>query len=122
MSHKNKTVGGLVVSLTALLAVAVFLLIGFSTRVWSPTWLVFLSIPLVSIIVDIATNRKDIVGKVTGVVASICVITFLLIGFLAHTWHPTWVIFFAIPISGTIAKMFNAAKKDADPPQGNDAA
>ncbi len=119
---KNKTFGGLVISLTALLATALFLVIGFTLQVWNPTWLVFLSIPLVSIIVDIVTNRRDIVGKVTGVVSMLCVITFLLVGFLAHTWHPTWVIFFAIPISGTIAKMFRTGKKDEDPPPRDDTA
>lgn len=122
MGKKNKTVGGLFVSLTALLATVVFLLLGFMWGAWPVAWIVFLAIPVVSIIVDLVTNRKDVAGKVTGVVSMLCVIIFLLIGFLAHIWHPTWIIFFAIPISGTIAKMFTVGKKDAEPPQGKDTA
>ena len=120
--NKQKTVGGLIVSLTALLATVVFLLLGFTQGLWPVAWLVFLAIPIVSIIVNMATNRTDIVGKITSVVSMLCVITFLLVGFLAHIWHPTWIIFFAIPISGTIAKIFTVDKKDSEPPQDKDAA
>ena len=32
----------------------------------------------------------------------ICLIVYLFIGFVFHIWHPTWVIFFLIPIMPTI--------------------
>jgi hypothetical protein len=66
------------------------------------------------------TNRKDISGKVTGVVALLCVITFMLIGFLTGIWSPTWIIFFAIPISGVIVKIFTA--KAEEPPKDQNSA
>jgi hypothetical protein len=120
MSHeRRKTVGGLFVSLTALLATAVYLLLGFTVGGWHIYWVVFLAIPIVSIIVDVVTNRKDLSGKVTGIVSLLCVTAFILIGFLADTWHPTWIIFFAIPISGVIVKMF--AKSGEVPPKDQNA-
>lgn len=37
-------------------------------------------------------------NKIIGVTPLICVVTYLLIGFTADIWHPTWCIFFLIPI------------------------
>jgi len=119
-NHREKTLGGLFVSLTALLATAAYLLLGFTIGGWHIYWILFLAIPLVSIIVDVVTNRKDISGKVTGIVALLCVITFILVGFIAHTWHPTWIIFFAIPISGVIVKILTT--KGEEPPRDQNSA
>ncbi|MEM5770773.1 MAG: hypothetical protein AAGU32_21185, partial [Bacillota bacterium] len=87
---------------------------------WHIYWVVFLAIPIMSIIVDVIEGRKDLAGKVTGIVALLCVVTYILIGFLAHTWHPTWIIFFAIPICGVIVKMFT--KSGDAPPKDQDSA
>ena len=119
MSHeKGKTLGRQFVSLTALLATAVYLLLGFTIGGWHIYWVIFLAIPIMSIIVDVVEGRKDLAGKVTGIVALLCVVVFILVGFLADTWHPTWIIFFAIPISGVIVKMF--AKNGGVPPKDQD--
>ena len=119
MHNKKSTVASSVVGLVALLAVVTFLLIGFLTHVWSPTWLVFLAIPIVSIITDLLTKKKGLVSVLTGVVSLLAVIAFLLMGFLWGLWHPGWVVFFAIPISQIIAKMIsgsNCAEDEADAP------
>jgi hypothetical protein len=121
MSHeKRKTLGGMFVSLTALLAAAVYLLLGFTVGGWHIYWVVFLAIPIMSIIVDVIEGRKDLAGKVTGIVAFLCVATYILVGFLADIWHPTWIIFFAIPISSVIVKMFT--KGGDEPPKDQDSA
>jgi phosphatidylserine synthase len=116
MNQQNqKTLGGLFVGLTALLAAAVYLLLGFTVGGWHIYWVVFLAIPIMSIIVDIIEGHKPLSARIPGIVALACVIAFILIGFLAGIWHPTWLIFFAVPISGVIVKMFT---KDSDtPPQ-----
>lgn len=114
--NRKKTVGGQIVSLTALLAAAVFLILGFTQGNWHIAWVVFLAIPIVSIIVDIVANRKDASGKVTGIVSLLCVAVYMLMGFRWGLWHPGWIIFFAIPISGVLVKIFTA-KGDADPPK-----
>ena len=37
-------------------------------------------------------------GKIISATPMICVLAYLLIGFVWNIWHPTWVIFFLIPI------------------------
>ena len=118
--NKKKTVGGQIVSLTALLAAALFLILGFTQGAWHIAWVVFLAIPIVSIIVDIVANRKDASGKVTGIVSLLCVAAYMLMGFVWGLWHPGWIIFFAIPISGVIVKMFTG-KDGSEPPADQNA-
>ena len=103
--NRKKTVGGQIVSLTALLAAAVFLILGFTMGAWHIAWVVFLSIPIVSIIVDIVVNRKDTSGKISGIVSLLCVAAYMLMGFVWGLWHPGWIVFLAIPISGVIVKI-----------------
>ena len=106
MSNRKNAIAGSITGLVALLATVAFLLIGFLTEGWHLAWMLFLLIPVTSIIVDIFTKRQDVAGKVTGIVALLATVGFLLMGLLADLWHPGWVIFFAIPISGVIVKMF----------------
>jgi hypothetical protein len=113
---KNKAVGDSITGLVALLCVVAFLLVGFTTGQWSPTWVIFLLIPVTSTIVSIARGKKDVQGAVTGVVALLATAGFLLIGFLMHAWHPGWLIFFAIPISGIIVKMATGGQDQEKPP------
>ena len=115
--NRKKTVGGQIVSLTALLAAAVFLILGFTMGAWHIAWVVFLSIPIVSIIVDILVNRKDTSGKISGIVSLLCVAAYMLMGFVWGLWHPGWIIFLAIPISGVIVKIITG--KDSSE-QSND--
>lgn len=110
MNAKQRA-GGSIIALVSLLATFTFLFIGFTQHIWSPTWLVFLIIPVVSIFVDIVTKKKDVVGLVSGVVSMLCFVGYLLMGFLLNLWHPGWLIFFAVPISGVITKMFAGETK-----------
>lgn len=119
--NRKKTVGSQIVSLTALLATAAYLLLGFTINGWHVYWVLFLAIPIMSIIVDIVVNHKDLSGKVTGIIALLCVITYVLLGFLLDLWHPGWIIFLAVPISGVIVKIFTS-KSDSDPPKDENAA
>ncbi len=106
MSNRKTAIAGSITGLVALLATVAFLLIGFTTGAWHLAWVLFLLIPITGIIVDIATNKRDIAGKITGMVALLATIGFFVLGFVWGLWHPGWVIFFAIPISGVIMKMF----------------
>jgi hypothetical protein len=117
LDNKNK-IAGSIVGLVSLLAAFAFLFIGFTQGIWHPTWLVFLIIPVVSMIADIATKKKDPVGLVSSIVSTLCVIGYLYMGFFLGLWHPGWLIFFAIPIASIITKMFVSdtppAKNDKD--------
>lgn len=43
-------------------------------------------------------KTKSFQRKVIAITPILCVFTYLLIGFVWHIWHPTWLIFFLIPI------------------------
>lgn len=109
MNHSK--IAGSIIALISLLAAFVFLYIGFTSHVWHPTWMVFLVIPIASMVTDIVCKKKNIAGIVTGIVSTICAITYLCMGLLGGLWHPGWLIFFAVPITSIIADMFT--KKSA---------
>jgi len=115
LTKKNK-IAGSIIGLVSLLATFVFLFIGFTQGTWHPTWLVFLVIPIVSMITDIVTKKNDPVGLVSSIVSTLCALGYLYMGFFLGLWHPGWLIFFAIPIASIITKMFagDTAKNDED--------
>lgn len=48
-------------------------------------------------------------GRIMAATPIICVIAYLLMGFLADLWHPGWVVFLAIPLVAAI--LFNKSQK-----------
>jgi hypothetical protein len=108
---RRDTIAGSIVSLTALLAVAAFVIIGFTTDSWHPAWIVFLAVPAAAIITGIATGRRGVVRAVTGIVSILAMAAFLALGFIWNLWHPGWVVFLAVPASGIIARMFVGSDK-----------
>lgn len=113
LDNKNK-IAGSIVGLVSVLAAFAFLFIGFTQHIWHPTWLVFLVIPVVSMIADIATKKKDPVGLVSSIVSTLCAVGYLYMGFFLGLWHPGWLIFFAVPISSIITKMFVGDSQPSD--------
>ncbi len=45
---------------------------------------------------------NEIKGRITGATPLIVPAVYLLIGFTTHVWHPGWIVFFIIPISGVL--------------------
>jgi hypothetical protein len=110
MSEGNRhAIAGSIVGLVALICTAVFLLIGFTSHVWHPTWLVFLAIPIASTLTDALIKRKGACAAVKGVVSLLATVAFLVLGFEYHLWHPGWLVFFAIPIADILLKLFSSA-------------
>ena len=99
---KSKEMMGLIIGLVALLCVACFFVLGFALHVWHVAWLVFLVIPITAVIASLATEKKDIAGAVTGLVALLCVAAFALMGFRYGLWHPGWMVFLLVPITAII--------------------
>lgn len=102
---------GIISSVTTLLVVVAFLLMGFlMTNVgwaygttnagWCVGWLVFFLVPIIpsifKAIFDRRVSRFAFPVLVTG--------AYLLVGMLWGIWHPTWVMFFAIPLFYSIVK------------------
>jgi hypothetical protein len=109
----NRRILDSIVGLISLLAVTAFLIIGFVYNGWQLGWLVFLAIPVTAILVDIA-RKRNIAGMLPGLVALLATIAYMIMGFVYDLWHPGWIVFLAIPISGVISGMFGGKDKQPD--------
>lgn len=84
-----------IISVTPILCLIVYLIIGFYKNLWHPGWLIFLLIPLVPMFLNVFSRKKiNIVGALTLL---ICV-TYLFCGFVYNLWHPGWIMFLLIPV------------------------
>lgn len=111
----SKKTADAIVGLIALLAVTAFMLIGFTVGYWQYAWLVFLLIPVSAILLGMLTQeKKDLAGQLTGLVALLAVIAYMIMGFAFSLWHPGWLVFMAIPIAGSVAGLFKKEEKDGD--------
>jgi uncharacterized membrane protein len=101
---KERNVKTKIVAITPFLSVMIFFILGLYFDLWHPGWLVFLSIPIVSILFH--TKLKD---GIVGLTPFLCVITYLILGFGFDLWHPGWLVFLLIPV---VAILFNSRSKD----------
>lgn len=102
--NSRNALAGSIVGLISLLAVAAFLIIGFTYHIWHPTWMVFLAIPIASVLTDIAIKRSA-VSAVSSLVSLLATAAFLYLGFEYGKWHPGWLVFFSIPICSLLMKI-----------------
>ncbi len=99
-NHKNEHT---LTALSPFIAVVFYLFMGFAFNIWHPTWLVFLIIPVIAILNSfraydgIGRPRKTLDGLI-ALSPFIAVSTFLLVGFYANVWNPTWLIFLLTPM------------------------
>ncbi|MDD5018572.1 MAG: hypothetical protein PHO15_10805 [Eubacteriales bacterium] len=56
------------------------------------------------------SRKKELSGLITGLVAIVATACFLVIGFLTGGWHPAWLVFLAIPITGIIGDLVTKGK------------
>ena len=56
------------------------------------------------------SKKKEISGLITGLVALVATAVFMFVGFLTGRWHPTWLVFMAIPITGIIGDIVTKGK------------
>ena len=92
--RKFMIVEDIVSSLTVLLVVAVYLLLGFLVEgAWSQYWVLFLLIPLTPSIVPAIYYRRFTIFAYPIFV----VFLYLTLGVFINWWHPGWVLFLTIP-------------------------
>lgn len=73
----------------------VFFIVGNEFNAWHPTWVVYLSIPLLGAYLSSKTLKQ----KVVNTSPFISVIAFILLGYFIGSYHPIWLVFLWIPIS-----------------------
>lgn len=92
-----------ITALMPFISLIVFFILGFGFDLWHPGWLVFLSIPMVAIIVN-AFDKHTLNGFI-ALSPFIALIIFLLVGFTWDLWHPAWLIFFVVPVIAIISSI-----------------
>jgi len=81
---------------------AIFVIIGVLTDVWHPTWLIFMVIPIGSIVISaIAMDNKI---HWTAIMPFIAIIGFFLFGEFLDGYHWAWLFFLLIPMTAIVEK------------------
>ena len=80
-----------------LIAIIGYLAIGFSIKVWHPTWLIFIALPAYYITAVAFLQKTEKKMLLTLPVYLYAVIAFLIVGLALNLWHPAWLVFLAIP-------------------------
>ncbi len=89
------------------LVTLIYFFIAFTTHLWHPTWLIFLTIPIYYTVVawiDAARNGADRHWMEIFPYPILVVAVFLLLGFTIGYWEIIWVLFLTIPIYYIILK------------------
>ena len=79
-----------IIAVTPIICTIVYLLIGFLTQVWHPTWAIYFLVILIPMILS-----DDALYSIYPVA---CSVIYLLVGLIFNLWHPTWIIFLTIPV------------------------
>lgn len=86
--------------------VAVYVVLGFALKIWSPTWILFLVIPLFftyALSLLLGRTKQIVALALTSTVALAAVIIFLVLGMMLDLWSVAWIVFLAIPVYAYIA-------------------
>lgn len=89
-----------------ILIVIAYLVCGFVFKLWHPTWLLFLLIPLFEPFVKLACDIKNPSRWMRFPYPVLACGVYLLIGFVWNAWHPYWIILLSIPVYYLIASAF----------------
>jgi uncharacterized membrane protein len=95
--QKERNIKKKLIAITPFVSLMTFFILGFYFDLWHPGWLVFLLIPVTSIL--LSTRLKQGIIALSPFVA---VITYMILGFGFNLWHPGWMIFFIIPLISII--------------------
>ena len=87
-----------IVAAMPILSTILFLLLGFIWGLWHPGWLVFLAIPLTSILLNTRKTSKESMVAMSPLVS---LIAFMILGYFGF-WHPGWIVWLWIPFAAVI--------------------
>ena len=103
--HEKPKKGRKLIAVTPFISLVLFFVLGMYFDLWHLSWMAFLLIPVVAIIVE--TFNKKNAQWFTSISPFIATAIFFILGFYQGLWHPGWLIFFLIPVSGIIGSMHN---------------
>lgn len=89
-----------ITAVTPLLATVAFLVLGLFFDAWHPGWAVFLSIPVVEILLNIYVQEGK--AKWVSIACIVSIIAYVGLGIYTGWWLKIWVVFFLIPITAIL--------------------
>ncbi|MFW6285472.1 MAG: hypothetical protein ACOC2X_03715, partial [Bacillota bacterium] len=72
------------------MTLAVFVLLGVLYDAWHPAWMVFLLIPIASILLEVFNTKS--INKLHSILPVLTLILYLVLGFFYALWHPGWLV------------------------------
>lgn len=78
----------------SIIAILVYIIIGFCFGLWHPGWLIFFLVPVISTLITAVRHHNP--DQFAYPVLALLI--FLYIGLVYSRWHPTWVVFLTIPV------------------------
>ena len=111
---KNQKISILISTITTLLVVITYLLLGSLLGLWAKAWVLFLLVAIIPSVCDAIINKKFFQFSYALFITFI----YLLLNVWVLTtplWHPLWVMFITIPIYWSVASFVKHSKqKDND--------
>lgn len=95
------------IAVSPFISLIAFFVLGFGFNEWVYSWMVFLFIPVIAIIVEMTRDKDPHVTTALSPFAAS--IAYYILGMQYGLWHPGWIVFIIIPILG----VFNS-RKDMD--------
>ena len=102
-----------IMPIISIAVVVVYVLVGFAAKIWHPTWMMFLLIPLlltVAISLLAGKTKRITALMLTSSVSLLAVIVYLFAGLVFHMWAVAWIVFLAIPVYAYAAFLFTKGK------------
>ncbi|MDD4988644.1 MAG: hypothetical protein PHS68_07105 [Candidatus Izemoplasmatales bacterium] len=81
----------------AILFVIIYIGFGIWLKTWGFLWMIFLLIPMVSIIRKVKGSRK-----IVALMPFLSLIVFFSLGYFLGAWHVAWMAFLSIPVTGIL--------------------
>lgn len=106
-----------IMPIISIAVVAVYVLVGFAFKIWHPTWMMFLLIPLlltVAISLIAGKNKRITALMLTSSVSLLAVIAYLFAGLVFHMWAVAWIVFLAIPVYAYAAFLLTKNKSKTE--------
>ncbi|MBN3490200.1 hypothetical protein JV173_01605 [Acholeplasma equirhinis] len=104
LNHTDKGLNKLT-AISPFVALVIFFLIGnLVPGGYQYSWMAFLLIPIVAILINV-----EGLNKFVALMPFLSIITFMLVGFTTDLWHPMWLVFLSIPM---VAITLNVSAKD----------
>ena len=102
-ADKRSSRGHKLIALMPFISLLLFFVGGFVFDGWVYSWMAFLLIPVVAIIVEMSQARDKHIFTALSPFA--VVVGYLILGFVYNLWHPGWLIFLAIPVIAIVTEL-----------------